>query len=318
MGKMKTKSIVLLSLIIILALTSCGLADLISDSPDEGQVQETETKVVKDLATATMKAPLPTPSDTGLPPVNTPLAPGMITGQLSFPSEYIPPLRIIAFDVDDLDKFYALEVTTGDTYVIEVPAGTYIVLSYMLDPDVGDPDFAGGYSEFVLCGLEVGCEDHSLVPVEVQPGETVSDIDLADWYLPMNRSGEWPSNPFGPEIGTIRGHLGFPSEYIPPLLIVAFDTTSQEYYTVETQSNQTEYEMDLPPGTYHVLAYVQEEGSDFVGGYSVFVTCGLSVDCTDHSLIDVVVIDGEITEDVDPVDFYVLPDEVDWPENPCT
>jgi len=318
MGKMKSKFIVAFTFIFLIGLSSCGLADLIGDSSGEDQVQETLTKVVKVHATATVKAPLPTPSNTGLPPVNTPPARGTITGQLSFPSEYIPPLRIIAFDVDDLDQFYTLEVTAGDTFAIEVPAGTYYLLSYMLDPDVGDPDFAGAYSEFVLCGLQVDCEDHSLVPVEVQSGETVSDIDLADWYLPMNRSGEWPKNPFGPESGTIRGRLGFPSEYIPPMLVVAFDTTSQEYYTVETQGNQTEYEMDLPPGTYHVLAYVQEEGSDFVGGYSHFVSCGLSVDCADHDLIDVVVVDGEVTEDVDPVDFYVQPDEVDWPNNPCT
>ena len=198
-----------------------------------------------------------------------------------------------------------------------MPPGTYYVLAFLLDPDIADVDFAGAYSQFVLCGLEVGCEDHSLVPVVVPPGETVTGIDLADWYLPIDQSSDWPSNPIRPEAGAISGDLGFPSEYIPPLRVVAFDVTSQDYYFVDTERNQTTYQIpDLPPGTYHVVAYVREEGPDFSGGYSYFVTCGQSVDCTDHSLIDVVVVAGGVMEDIDPVDFYAQPGEVDWPENP--
>jgi len=33
-------------------------------------------------------------------------------------------------------------------------------------------------------------------------------------------------------------------------------------------------------------------------------------------LIDVVVVAGEVTENVDLVDFYAQPGEEDWPENP--
>ncbi|MEA3327063.1 MAG: hypothetical protein U9R53_07105 [Chloroflexota bacterium] len=325
MGQIRTKHTGAIMVLVLLTLTSCRLVDAINDftgggSTDlEEQAQGTLTKIVllKDPATATMPALFPTPTNTHLPPVNTPPVQGTITGQLSFPSEYIPPLRIVAFDVDDVDKFVMKEVAITDTFTIDVPPGTYYVLAYLLDPDVMDPDFAGAYSQFVLCGLEVGCEDHSLVPVAVQPGETVSGVDLADWYLPIHRSGEWPSNPIHPETGSIRGNLGFPSEYIPPLLVVAFDVSSQDYYFVDTQRNQEEYQMiGLPPGTYHVVAYVRDEGPDFSGGYSYFVTCGQTIDCTDHRLIDVAVLAGEVTEDVNPVDFYAQPGEADWPANP--
>ena len=326
MGQIRTKHAAGIMLFALLVLTSCRLVDVISDftgggSTIEEQVQGTLTKVVllKDPATATMPAPTltSTPSKTAIPPEDTPPKNGTITGQLYYPSEYIPPLRIVAFEVDNLDQYFMLEITSGETYTIEVPTGTYYVLAYLLNPDVMDPDFAGAYSQFVLCGMEAGCEDHSLVPVVVQPGETVMGVDLADWYLPINRSGEWPSNPIYPETGAIRGHLGYPSEYIPPLLVVAFDTTSQDYHSVDTQRNQTEYEMiGLPPGSYHIVAYVREEGPEFSGGYSYFVTCGQTVDCTDHRLIDVVVVAGEVTENVDLVDFYAQPGEEDWPENP--
>ena len=38
-----------------------------------------------------------------------------------------------------------------------------------------------------------------------------------------------------------------------------------------------------------------------------FVTCGLSVDCTDHELIEVLVYPGTDTININPVDWYALP-----------
>lgn len=120
-----------------------------------------------------------------------------------------------------------------------------------------------------------------------------------------------------PSLGTITGELGYPSEYIPPLRVVAFDVNSADYYYVETLLNQSTYEItDLPAGTYHVLAYVRDEGPGISAGYSQAVPCGLTVDCNDHSLIDVLVYPGEVTEGVDPIDYYIQPEDVDWPEDP--
>ena len=121
-----------------------------------------------------------------------------------------------------------------------------------------------------------------------------------------------------PPTGSISGRLGFPSEYIPPLRVVAFDVETQSYYYVDTLRNQTQYQITgLPPGTYHIVAYVRDEGPDMAGAYSVFVTCGQTVDCTDHSLVPVDVLPGQETTGADPIDFYVLPDQADWPENPA-
>ena len=118
--------------------------------------------------------------------------------------------------------------------------------------------------------------------------------------------------------GGISGALGYPSSFIPPLRVVAFNLDNGEIYDVDTVENQTSYEITgLPPGRYHVVAYVQAMGAEIPGGYSEFVLCGLHIDCQDHQLVEVIVQPGQVVEDVDPVDFYIEPDEAGWPEEPA-
>jgi hypothetical protein len=240
-----------------------------------------------------------------------------IFGSLSYPSEVLPPQRVVAFDVNDPSAFYYTEVRDGQTYTLETPPGTYVVVSYLINPaDLGaTPGLAGGYSQAVLCGLQAGCDDHSLVPVEVVAGQMTVDVDPGDWYLPP-RGSDWPSDPTVAEIGVISGNLGYPSEAIPPLRVVAFDVYSSYYYYVDTMANQSQYQIsDLPVGTYHVVAFVRDT-PDISGAYTHAVPCGLSVDCENHRLIDVKVYPGQTASGVDPVDFYVDPEEWNWPDDP--
>ncbi len=117
--------------------------------------------------------------------------------------------------------------------------------------------------------------------------------------------------------GGISGALGYPSSFIPPQRVVAFNLDTGEIYDVDTEENQTSYELTgLPPGRYHVVSYVQALGAEIPGGYSEFVLCGLHIDCQDHQLVEVIVQPGAVVEDVDPVDFYIEPDEAGWPEEP--
>jgi hypothetical protein len=102
-------------------------------------------------------------------------------------------------------------------------------------------------------------------------------------------------------MGSIAGALSYPSEFLPGLLIIAYRSGTTEYYSITTLDNQGTYQMDnLSPGIYHVVAYYQSLSA----GYSQAVLCGLRVDCTDHSLIDVVVTAGGLTTDVNPTDWY--------------
>lgn len=113
--------------------------------------------------------------------------------------------------------------------------------------------------------------------------------------------------------GSISGNLSYPSEGILPQLVVAFDVNSSAYYYVTTAENQSTYQIDnLPPGNYYVVAYLQD--GSLRAGYSYAVPCGLSVDCTDNSLIPVTVISGQTTNDINPQDWYAP--EGSFPDSP--
>ncbi len=119
--------------------------------------------------------------------------------------------------------------------------------------------------------------------------------------------------------GSVSGRLGYPSEMVPPLRVVAFNTLTGEYYWQNTVLNQMNYRFDaLPVGTYHVLAYLIDNPTrTFYAAYSNFVTCGYLESCTDHTLVTVEVKAGMETTNVDPNDWYGLdPESLGWPLDP--
>lgn len=119
--------------------------------------------------------------------------------------------------------------------------------------------------------------------------------------------------------GSVSGRLGYPSEMIPPLRVVAFNTLTGEYYWQNTVLNQMNYRFEaLPVGTYHVLAYLIENPTrTFYAAYSNFVTCGYLESCTDHTLVTVEVKAGMETTNVDPNDWYGAdPESLGWPLDP--
>jgi hypothetical protein len=130
-------------------------------------------------ATATMFVTIPATETPTPAPLN-----GTITGHLSYPSEFIPTLKVVAFDVTDPSVYYFVETEMNQgEYVLQVPPGTYYIISYV-DKKDGTLGMPGAYSQFVPCGLQASCSDHSLIPVTVAAGQTVTGIDPADWYAP--------------------------------------------------------------------------------------------------------------------------------------
>lgn len=106
-----------------------------------------------------------------------------------------------------------------------------------------------------------------------------------------------------PEPGTISGRLSYPSDFIPPLRVVAFEVGGYNYRYVDTQQDQNVYHITgLRPGIYHVVAYTLDGA--LAGGYTQAVPCGLSTGCNDHSLIDVAVEAGKDTPFINPADWY--------------
>jgi hypothetical protein len=125
-----------------------------------------------------------------------------ITGKLSYPSEFLPPMRVVLFSLTD-KKAYFVDTAKGQgEYAIEVPVGTYYLVSYPYEGTAGNTGqvdsytlgggpFAGGYTQMVPCGLAFGCDDHTLLPITVAEGQTVA-ADPGDWYAP---EGTFPPMP---------------------------------------------------------------------------------------------------------------------------
>jgi hypothetical protein len=135
----------------------------------------------------------PFPGLQGAPavPAATPaeIATGSIAGTLMYPSEGIPALRVVAFQVGG-GAYYFVDTLAGQSsYLMEdLPVGTYHVVAY---PKSGG-GLAGGYSKMVPCGLQYGCNDHSLIVVAVDAGSTTFGVDPNDYYADP---GTFPANP---------------------------------------------------------------------------------------------------------------------------
>ena len=113
---------------------------------------------------------------------------GIISGHVNYPSEFIPPQRVVVYLVDDFSKYYSVDTAMNQSeYTIQVPAGTYYVVAYLIDGSL-----SAGYSAAVPCELRVECTNHSLIPLTVTGGETLTDINPFDWYAP---EGTFPPKP---------------------------------------------------------------------------------------------------------------------------
>ncbi|MFC1756231.1 hypothetical protein ACFLZK_02450 [Patescibacteria group bacterium] len=111
------------------------------------------------------------------------------------------------------------------------------------------------------------------------------------------------SNGHKDPMGTISGEVCYASESIPPLTLYFENVETGDVATLETELNQSNYEIDIIPGTYIAYAYVQGI-DDNPGGYTESVTCGLTEDCIDHTLLDIEVVDKGLASDIDVCDWY--------------
>ncbi len=209
---------------------------------------------------------------------------GSVMGRVCFPGERVPPMTIYLHRTDK-DGITEIPVSWNQTeYDAALEPGTY--MAYAWTPNFG---LGGAYTY----------PDHSLKYFEIKRGSTTENIDICDWY------GGPGSVPYPPSYrsGIISGQLGYPSEFIPPLRVVAFNATDGTYSWVDTLQNQQFYEIKgLTPGDYTVVAYYQ--GHNMAGGYTNFVLCGMTSGCNNHSLVTVHLDTGTRATSINPLDFY--------------
>ena len=111
---------------------------------------------------------------------------------------------------------------------------------------------------------------------------------------------------FIPATGTVTGTLTFPASALPPMRVTFISLDGDFPSYTDTALGQSSFSIELPAGTYYVVAYaLPAEGfsGNLAGGYTKAIACGLTADCTDHSLIPITVTVNQIIS-VNPADWY--------------
>lgn len=107
---------------------------------------------------------------------------GSISGDhLGYPGPGVPPLSIYAIRTDDAASYCMVDTNSDQrSYRISgLAGGSYYLLAYPKTMGLG---LVGAYTRFVPCGESASCHDHSLVPVAVRDGQTVTGINPNDYY----------------------------------------------------------------------------------------------------------------------------------------
>ena len=168
-------------------------------------VQATFQALTAQAVTSTPAAPA-----TGVVPTFTPVTPagdviptftppggqsGSISGNLSYPAEGLPAMAVVAFHEGGAPTDYYFTATSAgqnNYQIANLPAGNYRVVAYSLGGGGFPVGLAGGYTQYVVCGMQPACVDHTLLEVVVNGGQTTSNINPQDWYAP---DGTFPGNP---------------------------------------------------------------------------------------------------------------------------
>jgi hypothetical protein len=235
---------------------------------------------------AATQTPSPTPSPT---PVKS-----AATGKVCYLVGQAIPAMTAYFQNSATGAVTELPIATGQiTYTATLTPGAYIAYAWL--PDFS---FGGLYSNAVPCGLKASCDDHAARPFTVQVGKVTKGIDLCDWYTGPFVIPYPPGQEPTTTVGTIAGSIFYPGGNPPALKVVAFNVKTKYWYWVGTASGGTYFTLaDLPPGTYHVVAYADNGQA---GGYADSA----------HSLINIVVKAGQ-TVNIEINDW-----EGSFPSNP--
>ena len=114
----------------------------------------------------------------------------LISGELSYPGDFIPPLIVCAEAVNSkkihcTGKRVPSRKNGKSIYNLKVPAGSYYVFATVANGEEPAEDIVGYkayYSEYVTCGLKVDCPSHNPVKVTVRANQVLKGINPEDWY----------------------------------------------------------------------------------------------------------------------------------------
>jgi hypothetical protein len=106
---------------------------------------------------------------------------GVIEGTIGYPSEELPAMRVYAVPLEGgLARWVETIRGTSRFAIPDLPPGGYHVIAFPADE--GDVGMAGGWTNFVICGMTAQCLQHDLLPVSVTAGKATTGIRIEDWY----------------------------------------------------------------------------------------------------------------------------------------
>lgn len=122
-----------------------------------------------------------------------------------------------------------------------------------------------------------------------------------------------PASAPTPTYGVVQGQVCYPSEPPLPAMTLYFENTeSDDVLTFHREEGEGQsYRLELPPGTY--VAYAWRADGALGGSYSQAVPCGLTTDCTDHSLLPFDISAGGTVTGIEICDWYGDPGDVPTP-----
>jgi hypothetical protein len=123
--------------------------------------------------------------------------------------------------------------------------------------------------------------------------------------------------------GKITGKLTYPSDYIPPEMIVCVTRGGETYCSNQSNSRlytakisfrlnhrAASYEVSLPTGTYYIYGTFPRgkaptpEMENLKAYYNDFVKCGMNVNCTSKKPIAIKVAAGRVVRGIIIGDWY--------------
>lgn len=113
------------------------------------------------------------------------------------------------------------------------------------------------------------------------------------------------------QVDNVTGEICYPGESIPQMVMYFEETSTTYLLELPVEENQSEYEVNLPPGTY--IAYAWLPDFSLGGLYSRAVVCGLGAECEDHSILPFTIEEGDLVEGIDLCDWYAGPFNVPYP-----
>lgn len=123
-----------------------------------------------------------------------------------------------------------------------------------------------------------------------------------------------------PAVAHLRGRVSYPSEELPAMRVCALATEDVGLgYCTRTEVNAPHYDLKVPPGTWILLAWPQDTGTEGAPGLlsqasECLATAGL--DCDDHDFFELTVDAGEVREGLDINDWYYPPEAPPLPMEP--